>query len=82
MASDLNKSASVSADIGEYLFMRAARFIEDNTKYSGTPKLDAILSLTSSMATTFAGIAASSDGADASSNIAEAAQAIQVKTLK
>ncbi len=80
--SDLDKTASLSADIAEYLFMRAASFVEDNTKYNGEYKLNAILGLTASMATTFAGITSNSDGLAASTNIAEATRQIQIKTLK
>ena len=82
MATDLNKTASVSADIAEYLFMRAASFIEENTKYNGEYKLNAILGLTASMATTFAGITANDEETHTSTNISDAARAIQLKTLK
>lgn len=82
MATDLNKTASVSADIAEYLFLRAASFIEENTKYNGEYKLNAILGLTESMAATFAGITATGEEADTSTNISDAAREIQIKTLK
>lgn len=82
MASDLKKTASVSADVAEYLFVRAASFIEANTKYNGEYKLNAILGLTASMATTFAGMTANGEDVEASTEIAEAARALQVKTLK
>jgi len=82
MSTDYDSKAIASAEIAEYLFMRAARFVEQNTKYNGEYKLNAILNLTDSMATTFAGLSSSSFHIDQESRLAEATRAIDIKTLK
>ena len=82
MSQDLDKMADVAAEVTEYFFLRSAKFLEAETKYSGSAYLEAVLGLTHSMTVAFSGMVEDVPNEGLATNLDAAMQNLKSKKLK